>query len=72
MHDCSISLINYVPATSLETEKANAANASMLCQQNVKIMYFKTRNPIRFLSVVIQMLQIFNEFVWLVHVGILG
>ena len=25
------SLLNYVPATSLETWKANAANASMLC-----------------------------------------
>ena len=41
------SLINYVPAKSLETQKANAsaANASMLCQQNVKTMYFKTLNP---------------------------
>ena len=35
------SLVNYVPATSLETyKKANAADASMLCQQNVKTMYF--------------------------------
>ena len=39
------SLVNYVPATSLETQKANASNASMLCQQNVKTMYFKTLNP---------------------------
>ena len=39
------SLVSYVPATSLETQKANAANASMLCQQNVKKMYFKTLNP---------------------------
>ena len=44
---CTIvaSLVNYVPATSLETLKANAANVSMLCQQNVKTMYFKTLNP---------------------------
>ena len=35
------SLVNYVPATSLETyKKANAADASRLCQQNVKTMYF--------------------------------
>ena len=57
------SLVNYVPATSLETQKANASNASMLCQQNVKTMYFKTLNPrlfnlrqwfeVRFFSVVI-------------------
>ena len=39
------SLVNYVLATSLETQKANASNASMLCQQNVKTMYFKTLNP---------------------------
>ena len=39
------SLVNYVPATSLETQKANASNASMLWQQNVKTMYFKTLNP---------------------------
>ena len=63
---CTIvaSVVNYVPATmSLETQKANAANASMLCQQNVKTMYFKTLNPrlfnlrqwfeVRFFSVVI-------------------
>ena len=58
----------------------------MLCQQNVKTMYFKTLNPrlfnsiqsfeVRFFSVVIcpgnmQMLQMLNEFAWLVHVGIL-
>ena len=57
------SLVNYVRATSLETWKANAADASMLCQQNVKTMYFKTLNPrlfnlrqwfeVRFFSVVI-------------------
>ena len=56
------SLVNYVPATSPETWKANAADASMQCQQNVKIMYFKTLNPrlynlrqwfeVRFFSVV--------------------
>ena len=36
------SLVNYhVPATSLEIyKKANAADASMRCQQNVKTMYF--------------------------------
>ena len=39
------SLVNYVPATSLETSKANAADASMLCEQNIKTMYFKTLNP---------------------------
>ena len=39
------SLVNYVPATILETLKANAADASLLCQQNVKKMYFKTLNP---------------------------
>ena len=39
------SLVNYVPATSLETKKANAANPSILCQKNVKTMYFKTLNP---------------------------
>ena len=39
------SQVNFVPATSLETQKANAANASMLCQQNVKTIYFKTLNP---------------------------
>ena len=72
------SLVNYVPATSLETQKANASNASMLCQQNVKTMYFKTLNPglliqdsdLRLGNM--QMLQIFNEFAWLVHLGILG
>ena len=70
-------------ATSLETWKANTADASMLCQQNVKTMYFKTLNPrlfnlrqgfkVRsvFLCGNMQMLQIFNEFAWLVHVGIL-
>ena len=57
------SLVNYVPATSLETQEANVADASMLCQQNVKTMYFKTLNPrlfnlrqwfeFRFFSVVI-------------------
>ena len=39
------SQVNFVPATSLETQKANAANASMLCQKNVKTMYFKTLSP---------------------------
>ena len=39
------SQVNLVPETSLETQKANAANASMLCQQNVKTIYFKTLNP---------------------------
>ena len=39
------SLVSFVPATSLEAQKANAADASMLCQQNVKTMYFKTLNP---------------------------
>ena len=39
------SLVNYVPPTSLETKAANATDASMLCQQNVKIMYFQTLNP---------------------------
>ena len=38
-------LVNYVPAASLEIYKANAADASMLRQQNVKTMYFKTLNP---------------------------
>ena len=57
------SLVNYVPATSLETKKAKAADAFMLCQQNVKTMYFKTLNhrpfnlrqwfEVRFFSVVI-------------------
>ena len=57
------SLVNSVRATGLETWKANAADASMLCQQNVKTMYFKTLNPrlfnlrqwfeVRFFSVVI-------------------
>ena len=37
-------LVNYVPARSLETKKANAADTSMLCQQKVKTMYFKTLN----------------------------
>ena len=56
-------LVNYVPARSLETKKANAADTSMLCQQKVKTMYFKTLNPrlvnlrqwfeVRFFSVVI-------------------
>ena len=63
---------------SLETKKANAADASMLCQQNVKTMHFKTLNPglliqdsdLRLGNM--QMLQIFNEFAWLVHLGILG
>ena len=82
---CTIvaSLVNYVPATtSLETQKANAANAFMLRQQNVKTMYFKTLNPrlfnlrqwfeVRFFSVVKkQMLQTFNEFTWLLHVEVL-
>ena len=35
------SLVNYVPATSLETSKANAADASMLCEQNVKTNVFQ-------------------------------
>ena len=39
------SLVNYVPATSVETSKANTADLSMLCQQNIKTMYFKTLNP---------------------------
>ena len=39
------SLVSFVPATSLEAQKANADDASMLCQQNVKTMYFKTLNP---------------------------
>ena len=39
------SLVSFVPATSLEAQKANTADASMLCQQNVKTMYFKTLNP---------------------------
>ena len=57
------SLVNYVPAMSLDTWKANATDASILCQQNVKTMYFKTLNPrlfnlrqwleVRFFSVVI-------------------
>ena len=50
----------------------------MLGQQNVKTMYFKTLNPglliqdsdLRLGNM--QMLQIFNEFAWLVHLGILG
>ena len=39
------SLVRFVPATSLEAQKANAADASKLCQQNVKTIYFKTLNP---------------------------
>ena len=39
------SLVSFVPATSLEAQKANAADASVLCQQNVETMYFKTLNP---------------------------
>ena len=39
------SLVNYVPPTSLETKTANATDASMLCQQNVKTMYFQALNP---------------------------
>ena len=39
------SLVSFVPATTLEAQKANAADASMLCQQNFKTMYFKTLNP---------------------------
>ena len=39
------SLVSFVPATSLEAQKANATEASMLCQQKVKKMYFKTLNP---------------------------
>ena len=34
-------------------------------------MYFKTMSPKVFLCGNMQMLQIFNEFAWLVHVGIL-
>ena len=34
-------------------------------------MYFKTLSPKVFLCGNMQMLQIFNEFAWLVHVGIL-
>ena len=49
----------------------------MLCQQNVETMYFKTLNPrlfnqdsdLRLRNM--QMLQIFNEFAWLVHLEIL-
>ena len=39
------SLVSFVPTTSLETYKVNAADASMQCQKNVKTMYFKTLNP---------------------------
>ena len=42
------SLVNFVPVMSLETLKANAADASMLCQQNVKTIHFKTLNPRHF------------------------
>ena len=35
------SLVNYVPATSLETSKSNAADVSMLCEQNVKRNVFQ-------------------------------
>ena len=76
------SLVNYVPTTSLETYIAKAADPSMLCQQNVKTMYFKTLNPrpfnlrqwfeVRFFSVVIWKCckLIFNEFARPVHLGI--
>ena len=46
------SLVNYVPPTSLETKTANATDASMLCQQNVKTMYFQTLNPRLFKTVI--------------------
>ena len=46
------SLVNYVPSTSLETKTANATDASMLCQQNVKTMYFQALNPRLFKSVI--------------------
>ena len=46
------SLVNYVPPTSLETTTANATDASMLCQQNVKTMYFQTLNPRLFKTVI--------------------
>ena len=39
------SLVNNVLSTSLETSKANAADAYMLCEHNVKAMYSKTLNP---------------------------
>ena len=73
------SLVYYVPATSLETKKANAADATRLRQQNVKTMYFKTLHPRlqnlrhwqrQCLGGNMQMLQIFNELAWLVHMGI--
>ena len=41
------SLVNYVPATSLETSKANAGDAFMLCEQNVR-----QRFEVRFFFVV--------------------
>ena len=46
------SLVNYVPPTSLETKTANATDASMLCQQNVKTMYFQTLKPRLFKTVI--------------------
>ena len=65
------SVVSVVPATSLETYKVNAADASMVCQQNVNTMYFKTLNPRLFNLDSDLRLQIFNEFASLVHVGIL-
>ena len=41
------SLVNHVPATSLETSKANAGDAFMLCEQNVR-----QRFEVRFFFVV--------------------
>ena len=40
------------PPTSLETKTANATDASMLCQQNVKTMYFQTLKPRLFKPVI--------------------
>ena len=40
------------PPTSLETKTANATDASMLCQQNVKTMYFQTLKPRLFKTVI--------------------
>ena len=46
------SQVNYVAPTSLETKTPNATDASMLCQQNIKTMYFQTLNPRLFKTVI--------------------
>ena len=74
------SLVNYALATSLETWKSSATDASMLCQQTVTKIYFKSTNARLFRTAIrvqvllcgnMQMLPIFNELAWLSQVGIL-